>query len=49
VELFHWSLYEIDRTDIESLIPFMFRYVAWKNGPSVDGAHVNYVDQVNWL
>jgi hypothetical protein len=30
VELFHWSLREIDETDIESLIPFVFLYPKWK-------------------
>ena len=29
-DLFHWSLHDIDLTDIESLIPFAFRYPAWK-------------------
>jgi hypothetical protein len=25
VKLFHWSLYEIDETSIESLLPFVYR------------------------
>jgi hypothetical protein len=50
VELFHWSLYEIDRTDIESLIPFMFRYVKWKEKSHYGNpAKVKYADEVDWL
>ena len=30
VDLFHWSLFDLDRTDIESLIPFVFHYPRWK-------------------
>lgn len=30
VDLFGWSLREIDETDIESLIPFVFEYPRWK-------------------
>lgn len=30
VDLFHWSLIDIDATDIESLIPFVMRYPSWK-------------------
>ena len=32
VDLFHWSLNDIDQTDIESLIPFFFRFASWKEG-----------------
>ena len=28
--MFHWTLTEIDETDIESLIPFVFEYPKWK-------------------
>jgi len=30
VDKFHWSLHDIDETDIESLIPFVFEYGGWK-------------------
>ena len=30
VDSFKWSLDQIDRTDIESLIPFIFRFPSWK-------------------
>jgi hypothetical protein len=51
VELFHWSLYEIDRTDIESMIPFMFRYVSWKDGHARGNSRSQkkYADEVDWL
>ena len=32
VDLFGWSLREIDETDIETLIPFVFEYPKWKSG-----------------
>jgi hypothetical protein len=50
VELFHWSLHEIDHADIESLIPFMFRYVVWKdNHARGNSTQMKYADQVDWL
>ena len=50
VELFHWSLREIDLTDIESLIPFVFHYPRWKEGRfHSNGAKRVYADQVDWL
>jgi hypothetical protein len=46
--MFHWSVREIDETDIESLIPFVFRYPQWKESlkakPSQKAA---YADQIN--
>ena len=30
VDLFHWALFDLDHTDIESLIPFVFHYPRWK-------------------
>jgi hypothetical protein len=30
VEMFHWTVRDIDETDIESLIPFIFYYPQWK-------------------
>jgi hypothetical protein len=39
-----WSLYDMDRTDIESLIPFVF-YIA---GSRPQKKPV-YADQVDWL
>jgi len=50
VELFHWSLREIDQTDIESLIPFVFRYPQWKEARFGGNGHKRaYADQVDWL
>lgn len=50
VELFHWSLYQIDETDIESLIPFVFRYPKWKTERGVaDKRKEMFADEVNWL
>ena len=45
VERYGWSLYEIDLTDIESLIPFVFRTVSGSRKKQTE----TYCDQVNWL
>jgi len=49
--MFHWSLREIDLTDIESLIPFVFHYPQWKDarGAKRRGNGRVYADQVDWL
>jgi len=52
VELFHWSLNQIDETDIESLLPFVFYYPRWKvksKETSKDKTQRKYADQVSWL
>jgi hypothetical protein len=52
VDRFGWSLHEIDWTDIESLIPFVFRYPDWKaRQKGANGRHAArvYADQVDWL
>lgn len=50
VENFHWSLYDIDNTDIESLLSFISYYPQWKKKKK---DHKNkepeaYADQINW-
>ena len=42
-----WSLYEIDLTDIESLIPFVFRTATASGSPNKKTG--TYCDQVDWL
>lgn len=46
VDLFHWPLCQIDATDIESLIPFVFRYPRWKAGRKTGNVNKVYADQV---
>jgi hypothetical protein len=41
---FHWSLYDIDRTDALSLLPFIRRLTTNK-----DAEQLTYCDQVDWL
>jgi hypothetical protein len=41
----HWSLHDLDRTDIESLFPFVFH----RSGEGVTQPQMAYVDQVDWL
>jgi len=47
VDLFHWSLRDIDETDIETLIPFVFRFPDYRkrNGKGGRTKEV-YADQV---
>jgi len=47
--MFHWSLREIDETDIESLIPFVFRYPKWRDEHKKGKGKRKYADQVSWL
>ncbi len=50
VEIFHWSLDQIDHTDIESLIPFVFRYPRWKIERAGNGTgKTAYADQISWM
>jgi len=50
VRAFNWSLGEIDRTDVESMLPFLRRFNATsgKAGAAVP-ARAAYCDQVSWL
>ena len=50
VERFGWSLYEIDNTEISSLIPF-FLHMAEQSGGKAAPARQQaaYCDTVSWL
>jgi len=48
VELYHWSLYDIDRTDIESLLDFVFHRPKAKATQRSWGMLVP-CDMVSWL
>jgi hypothetical protein len=48
VNAFHWSIKEIDETDMESLIAFVLHFPRWKQ----DGGkreQKTYCDQADWL
>jgi hypothetical protein len=49
VERFDWSLRDIDETNVESLLPFIFRlnYKDRKGGKT--GKRTVAADQVSWL
>ena len=51
MDTFHWSLHEIDDTDIESLIPFAFHYPRWKGRDKSQPKRARelYADEMNWL
>lgn len=49
--MFNWSLHEIDETDIESLIPFTYRFPRWKSEQGGGGPKTKmaFADQVDFL
>lgn len=50
VKAFGWSLRDVDETDIESLLPFMYRMTA--SSPEMGGkagGRMVYADEANWL
>ena len=47
VKAFGWSLYDIDHTDIETLIPFINQFVGSEIHPATKKKV--YCDQVSWL
>jgi len=49
VRAFGWSLEDIDRTDIESLIPFLKRLNETDGGIRSSNRKKVYCDQVDWL
>ena len=56
VRAFHWSLYDLDRTDIESLLPFVVRLgsqagpgPAGRPGRKGGGGRRAFCDEVGWL
>jgi|GEM_PF-2689187 len=48
IERFHWSLYDLDRTDIESLFPFFFHLSAAADS-NQQPVQLRYADQVPWM
>lgn len=50
VDQFGWSLKEIDDTDIETLIPFVFEYprIKRKKGEKEHRKQI-FADEANWL
>lgn len=44
---FGWSLVDIDNTDIETLLPFIWRLTAVQG--SAAAQRVVYADEVDWL
>ncbi len=56
MKAFGWSLYEIDRTDIESLLPFVMHAAITPGEGRPEIAHAElgakkqlFCDQVKWL
>jgi hypothetical protein len=44
VQIFHWSLRDIDETSVDSLLPFIFRLTGMN-----EKEKKVYCDQVDWL
>ncbi len=50
VEMFGWSLNDMDLTDIETLLPFVFYYPHWKEKGKAPGRRkMRFADEVSWL
>jgi hypothetical protein len=50
VELFHWPLHDLAKTDIDMLLPFVVYYPHWKSKQSVHGQEEQiYADEAAWL
>lgn len=50
VQAFGWSLWEIDETDVDTLIPFLRRFVPWKTEQATGGKlKFKYIDEVDWF
>ena len=50
VDTFHWSLRDIDETDIESLIPFVMEFPRWKDKQKAGGGRQKlYADEADGL
>ncbi len=49
VQLFGWSLRDLDETDIESLIPFFRHYARWRQRGGAGGRQRVYADQAGFL
>jgi hypothetical protein len=51
VEKWHWALYDIDNTEIESLLEFIGHYARWKarEGTPASPARSAYANDMNWL
>jgi hypothetical protein len=49
VDMFHWSLYDIDNTDMDSLLTFIIHYPHWKEKQTHGAPKKVYADQVDWL
>lgn len=48
IENFHWSLFDIDNTDTESMMDFIGSFN--KSGPAPAGApRLAYCDEVPWM
>jgi hypothetical protein len=45
--MFHWSIFEIDETEMESLIPFIFRYPQWKSEKKKPKEKSAYADEID--
>jgi len=49
VETFHWSLYDIDNTDTESMMDFIGSYNKGRPAPTGSAPQLAYCDQVDWM
>jgi len=49
VEVFHWSLYDIDQADYASTLKFMHRFTEMHGKAVAKAPITKYCDEVSWL
>jgi hypothetical protein len=50
VDLFHWSLIDLAKTDVDLLLPFVLYYPHWKNRSKQPAQEEKvFADQADWL
>lgn len=47
--MFHWSLYEIDQTDMESMIGWFTYYPGWKERQNKRKKETTAAENVQWF
>jgi hypothetical protein len=47
IERWHWSLYDIDRTEVESILGYINHHSGWKNGTSKPAMKSAYAEDLD--
>lgn len=49
VEKFHWSMRDLDESDMESVLRFVKHYPRWKENGKRTKPKALYADQIDWI